>query len=158
MESSKTETQKFINNSVSDELNRVFRAYLSEEPDETYCTENEDIYAELIDKSYQDPVTNRLVMPCIWDQNLVNSITRNFSLSKCILFSNLKKLQKSTLKLKLYDDVIQEQLASGVIEEVSSDDPLLKNDETTFLSHTGVFTEKNGKVKCRVVYLSNLKE
>lgn len=143
---------------MPDQLNLVYRNYLGEVIDDTISTENANIFSNLLDQTYQDPITHRLVMPCVWDQNLVDSITKKFSLSKSILFANLRKLQKNKERLHLYDSVIQTQLSDGVIVKVADSDPLLKCTDATFLGHSGVFTEKNNKMKCRVVYLSNLKE
>jgi hypothetical protein len=97
-------------------------------------------------------------MPCVWDLCLVDNITKNYNLSKSLLLGNFRKLKYNSTKLELYDDVIKKQLQDGVIKLVDNTQSIVQNKETAFLGHSGVFTEKDGKLKCRVVYLSNLKE
>ena len=60
-------------------------------------------------------------------------------------------------KLLEYDNVIQEQIDANIIEPV--DLAIEKNsDNISYLPHNAVFKQSSDSTKCRVVFLSNLKE
>ena len=59
----------------------------------------------------------------------------------------------------MVDAVIKEQLESKVIEPIKDLDKfLIENPNCSFLAHMPIFKEKSNTTKCRVVYLSNLKD
>ena len=80
-------------------------------------------------------------------------------LAKQILKSTFKKLSKYPEKFQLVDEVFQEQLKLGIIEQV--DDLAVfreEHPEASFLAHMPIFKFHKESTKCRVVYLSNLAE
>ena len=99
----------------------------------------------------------RLIMPILWRSEVSHLLGSNFELSKSILFSNLKKLKKNPIHLKLMDDSFKDQVDNGVIERIHNIDQFLSDyPNYSFLPHMGVFKLKRETTKCRVVYLSNL--
>ena len=101
----------------------------------------------------------RLMMPLLWKDNMAHLLASNFNLSKKVLKSNLKRLQNDPIRLRMYDQVIDEQVKLGIVERVPDLEQFLTNNPTTsFLPHMGVFRMNHDTTKCRVVYLSNLSE
>ena len=100
----------------------------------------------------------RLVMPLPWNPQSQHLLGQNYGLSKKILFSNLKKLQKHD-RLSMYDSVFAEQEELGIIERIEDVDSFVSDHpESSFLPHMGIFKMKRDTTKVRVVYLSNLCE
>ena len=101
----------------------------------------------------------RLVVPLLWNGSVSQYLSNNENLAKAILKSNYKKLQKNPGQLQLVDQVIKEQLEAGIIECVPDLD-LFKAEypNYAFLSHMPVFKPDRNTTKCRIVFLSNLKE
>ena len=99
---------------------------------------------------------NRLVLPALWNEDLIDCLPNNFSLANSILHSNLKKLRTTPEKLTQYNEVIKQQLADGIIVRVDNLDNLKSDKSSSFLAHHAVFREKAESTKCRIVYMSNL--
>ena len=100
----------------------------------------------------------RIIMPLPWNSESKHLLGRNFNLSKQILSSNLKKLQK-TDRLEMYDKVFKEQENLGIVERIENVEDYIKdNPDCSFLPHMGVFKMSRSTTKCRIVYLSNLCE
>lgn len=103
----------------------------------------------------RDAATGRLILPALWRKEVEHLLSPNYNLAVSIAKSQRKRLSMS--KLLEYDSVIREQTNSGVIERVDSSrdrsDP-----KVSFLPHSAVFKESVNSTKCRVVFLSNLKE
>ncbi len=85
-------------------------------------------------------------------------ISQNYHLAYKILLLNIKKLKLSPKKLQQYDEVIREQETDDIIEIVPDIPSLLKESSVAFLAHNGVFRNEADTTKCRIVFLSNLKE
>ena len=100
-----------------------------------------------------------LVVPLLWNGSVSQYLSNNENLAKAVLRSNYKKLQKIPGQLQLVDQVIKEQLEAGIIERVPDLD-LFKAEypNYAFLSHMPVFKPDRNTTKCRIVFLSNLKE
>ena len=97
-------------------------------------------------------------MPLPWNPQRQHLLGPNYSLSKKIFLSNLKKIQKDN-RLSLYDDVFKEQEDAGVIERIENVDAFVNDHpESSFIPHIGIFKMKNQTTKVRIVYLSNLRE
>ena len=100
----------------------------------------------------------RLIMPLPWNPQSQHLLGHNYSLSKKIILSNLKKLQRDN-RLSLYDDVIKEQEEAGVIERIENVDAFVNDHrECSFLPHMGIFMMKNQTTKVRIVYLTCVRE
>ena len=103
--------------------------------------------------------SGRIVAPLIWNHKNCHLLAKNYKLSYNVLQSNLKKLSKEPEKLKLYDQVIKDQLELGVIDKIDNIDQFMnEHPECSFLAHSGVFRMKNESTKCRIVFMSNLAE
>lgn len=100
-----------------------------------------------------------LIMPLTWNCKNAHLLSMNYTLSRKILDSNFKKLSKNADKLRMYDDVFQEQIKLGIIEKIEDVDQFIRtHPECSFLPHMGVFRMSHESTKCRVVFLSNLSE
>lgn len=65
-------------------------------------------------------------------------LPENYSLSKCRLYSVLKKFRVNLELLKSYDDVIKDQLSRDFIEEVKPSTPPHSESKLHYLPHHGV--------------------
>ena len=131
---------------------------LSEETDDGRFSENDVRVVEFVSKNIVRKPDGRIIAPIPWNNKNVHLISKNYKLSIQILKSTLKKLQSNPDLLKLYDGVINEQRDSGIIERVDIDRFTEDHPEHAFLPHMGVFKFNRETTKCRVVFLSNLKE
>ena len=127
---------------------------------EIYNDKSRDIDDELnkfvLDTTYRNE-NGSLVMPLLWNQKVEHLLGRNENLSKRVLASNLKRLEKEPEKLKMYDDVIKTQLKDGIIEKIENlPEFLASHPNASFLAHTGIFKPDRETTKCRIVMLSNL--
>ncbi|KAL7632709.1 UNVERIFIED_CONTAM: hypothetical protein RMT77_016980 [Armadillidium vulgare] len=75
----------------------------------------------------------------------------NYSLSKCRLYSVLKKLRENPQLLKSYDDVVKDQLSRDFIEEVKPSTPLHPESKLHYLPHHGV-RKSSSTTALRLVY------
>ena len=78
----------------------------------------------------------------------------NYLLSKKRLEHLKSKLEKDESLLKRYDDVIQEQLKMGIIEEINT--PGVPNN-VTYLPHRAVIKENRATTKLRIVFAASAK-
>lgn len=123
---------------------------------DTQANINQELCDFLLQNMTQEQ-NGHIVSPLLWNRKVAENLSRNFELAKSILYSNLKKLQKTEGRLQLYDNVIKEQLEMGIIEEIPDIQNFLKeNPACSFLAHMGVFRPGKETTKCRVVFLSNL--
>ena len=80
-------------------------------------------------------------------------IPDNYNLCYNRLKSMHYKLRKTPEVLKEYDDIIQEQLASGIIEKVPNPEVETRdNDNTHYLPHHAVIRQNRETTKLRIVY------
>ena len=117
---------------------------------------DQEITNFVLDNTYRDD-QGSLVMPLLWNEKVDHMLGQNINLSRSVLNSNIKRLQKDPHKLALYDEVIKTQAKDGIIEKIPDLTNYLKtHPNSSFLSHMGVFRMNRETTKCRVVMLSNL--
>lgn len=97
----------------------------------------------------------RLVMPALWNTEIINNLPKNYNIALNVLKSQFKKFIKDRSRLNQYDEVIQQQLKDGIIELIPELDSVVK-DESSFIAHSAIFKESSSTTKCRIVLLSNL--
>ncbi len=97
-------------------------------------------------------------MPCLWNLAVDHMISKNYNIAYTILMANIEKLKKVPGRLEQYDSVIRQQLSDNVVSRVNNLTSIMKLRDVSFLSHNGVFKTNADTTKCRIVYLSNLKE
>ena len=101
----------------------------------------------------------RLIMPLLWNGKVCHLLGENYSLSRQMLESNLKKLSRNKTHLKMTDDVFKEQEQLGIIERIDNIDRFREaHPSASFLPHMSVIKMNRESTKCRVVFLSNLAE
>ena len=83
------------------------------------------------------------------------SLPTNYNISLMRLKGLGKKLRNEPMILDKYNDILQEQVASGVIEQVSQLEPAEK---THYLPHMAVVREESETTKVRIVYNASCKE
>ena len=95
-----------------------------------------DTNVQLIDfvlsnTKYEDD--GRLIMPLLWNNKNSHLLSKNYKLATKLLQSNLDRLKRDPVKLKMYDDVIREQEELGIIERVNGlDNFLFEHPEQVF--------------------------
>ena len=130
--------------------------YEQVEYEEDFVESEMDVVEEALQSITRDD-SGRVFIKLLWDKEHSDRLANNFLLAKAILRANFKKLQKSTNQLTLYDSVIQDQLAKGVIEKVDNLEQFMRNcPNSSFLAHMPVFRENHASTPCRVVFLANL--
>ena len=143
-----------LKKATSDQLTEIYETLLiKDEKCEEISKENQEIIAEVLDNIERCPESNRLIMKAPWDETQEKKLAYNFNLAKGILNSLKKRLSEE--KLKAYDQVLQDQLQQGVIEEI---DLGRKTPNSSFIPHNAVFKENACSTKCRIVLLSNIKD
>ncbi len=147
-----------IETATTEQLNSEYCEYLNCDLDDQNSILNDEMRDFILRETYQCPKTKRLVMPCLWKFPVIHKISQNYNLAYNILMANIKKLKKNPDRLKQYNEVISQQKEEGIVEVVKNTSDLRKNKEIAFLAHNGVFRNNNDTTKCRIVYLSNLKE
>ena len=60
----------------------------------------------------------RITVPLLWNSKVMHLLSKNESLSKAVLKSNLKKMKNRKHHLIMIDECIKEQLSAGIIEPV----------------------------------------
>ena len=101
----------------------------------------------------------RLIVPLTWKGNVAHLLGKNLNLAQKILNSNFKKWIKEPSKLRMIDDVFQEQLKLGIIDKIDNwRDFVEDNPGCSFLAFMAIFRPQHETTKTRVVYLSNLCE
>ena len=118
---------------------------------------NSDLVAYVIENSYRDS-TGRLVMPALWNRELLHLLPNNYPLARQVLHSLFKKFHKFPNKLNQYDAVIQQQLLDNIIEEVPDYENIIGLNGSSFIAHNAIFKDSSSTTKCRIVLLSNLCE
>ena len=127
-----------------------------------YNDETKELDGKLVDftlKNISRDDDGRIRVPLLWNGEVSHLLSRNEKIAKLILKSNLKKLRKNEEYLFLMDATIKEQLSAGIIEPVHNLDQFkIKHPDYSFLPHMGIFKPQRETTKCRVVFLSNLKQ
>ena len=150
-------------NVLNEALERIMKQSYFENNQYVASTDNDNLADEEVCQFVLDNTTrsedDRLVMPMLWRGEIAHKLAANKNLSMQVLKSNFKKLSKDPIKLKMYDDVLKEQVEMGVLEEIPDLDEFIKeNPSFSFIPHMGVFRMDHQSTKCRIVLLSNLCE
>ena len=102
---------------------------------------------------------HRVVVPCLWDENVLDKLPNNYWIAKKLLDSVHSKFKNKKEQLEQYDGVIKQQIRDGILAESDSNiDALRASPEVSFVAHNAVFRPGATSTKCRVVLLSNLCE
>ena len=101
----------------------------------------------------------RLMVPLLWNGKVSHFLSKNENLSKIILKNQLKKWNKNSEQVKLIDQTIKDQVSAGIIELIP-DLEVFKTEypNYAFLPHMPIIKMDRETTKCRIVFLSNLKE
>ena len=119
---------------------------------------NIKLIEHVLENTHRDE-EGRLVMPLAWNGKNSHLLSQNYNLSKQILNSTLKKLQKDPVRLEMYDSVFREQQKMGIIEKIPNLEEFMQlHPECSFMAHMGVYRMGSESTKCRVVFLSNICE
>ncbi|XP_068200128.1 uncharacterized protein [Palaemon carinicauda] len=142
-------------------LNMESQFYLNYDQ-KVYSDKSNQLDNSLVDYTLRNLHTRsdgRIVVPLLWNGKVSHLLSRNESLSKAILQSNLKKLLRKKGSLQLVDNCIKEQLNMGIIEPIF-DLEVFKAEypNYSFLPHMPLFKPERETTKCRIVFLSNLQE
>ena len=101
----------------------------------------------------------RLIIPLTWNNQNSHLLAKNYNLSLSILQSTKTKLKNDPNKLRLYNEVINEQRSLGIIEKVEDLPQFMElHPECSFLPHSAVYRMNHESTKCRVVLFSKLCE
>ena len=143
-----------LKKATSEKLTEIYESLLiKDEICEEISQENREIIADVLENIERCPESNRLIMKAPWDETKENKLAYNFNLAKGILNSLKRRL--SGERLNAYDEVLQDQLKQGVIEEIDLNE---KTPNSSFIPHNAVFKENASSTKCRIVLLSNIKD
>ncbi|XP_064110021.1 uncharacterized protein LOC135217910 [Macrobrachium nipponense] len=142
-------------------LNMESQFYLNYDQ-KVYSDESNRLDDSLVDYIFRNlhaKGDGRIVVPLLWNGKVSHLLSRNESLSKAVLQSNLIKLLRKKGSLQLVDNCIKEQLKEGIIEPIL-DLEVFKAEypNYSFLPHMPVFKPERETTKCRIVFLSNLQE
>ena len=110
-------------------------------------------------ESIKRDVDGRLEVPIVWHQTNFKLLAKNLELCKKILFSVTNKLKKDPYKLKMVEEVMNDQINMDIIQPIDDLDHFLQiNPNASFLPFMPIFKLEKSTSKCRVVYLSNICE
>ena len=126
-----------------------------------YNDDSTDLNNQLVDftlKNIQRKADGRVEVPLLWNGKVSHLLSKNERLSKLILRSNLKRFLKHG-HLQLVDQTIKEQVNLGIIEPIHDLDVYkAENPQYAFMPHMAIFKPERESTKCRIVFLSNLKD
>jgi len=148
-----------LNVATKDALEALSNSYLDYDVQTDHETDilNEEIVHYILSNTDRDS-DGRLIMDLPWNPKCKHQLASNVNLSRKILQSNFRKLQKDN-KLAAYNKVFMEQEELGIIERIEDIQTFIhSHPDHSFLPHMGVFRPGHESTKCRVVFLSNLCE
>ena len=103
--------------------------------------------------------SGRVFVPLMWNNKIESCLSQNYNLSKKVLNTTRKKHGKVKGNLEMIDSVFKEQETMGIIEKIYDVDKYVHdNPDCKFLPHMAIVKPERDTTKCRVVFLSNLKE
>ena len=160
-----TEKGKLIENKLKEASEQVLELeskYYLNYDQQVYSDEHNELDNTLVEftlRNIQRKGDGHLIVPLLWNGKVSHLLSRNETLSKVILKSNLRKLQRKEGELELLDRTIREQLETGIIEPIY-DLEVFKAEylNYSFLSHMPIFKPNRETTKCCIVFLSNLQE
>jgi len=144
-----------IEHATEDALNSIFNNVLNCDVNCDECDANDSLVEFVINNSRRDD-QGRLVMPALWNPELIHLLPNNYKLAHNILNSLFKKFNRCPSKLNQYDAIIKQQLEDGVIERVQHFERVKHDSTCSFIAHNAVYKESSATTKCRIVLLSNL--
>ena len=160
-----TEKGKLLENKLgeaTDEVLEMESKFFLNYDQQIYNDENIELNETLVDytlRNIQRKVDGRICVPLLWNGKVSHLLSKNENLAKAILKSNFRKLQKHEGNLQMVDTVIKQQLCDGIIEPIYDLDTFkAENPNYAFLPHMPIFKLDRETTKCRIVFLSNLKE
>ena len=165
------------NFSVSSEKSSIIEKQLQQATDailESECKQflnyDQNVYSEDVNNVNQELTEfalskihrnqdGRLVVPLLWNGKVSSYLSKSENLARAVLKANFKKLQKTEGSLDLVDRTIKEQIEAGIIEAIP-DLEIYKAENPcySFLAHMPVFKLDRDTSKCRIVFLSNIKD
>ena len=119
-----TEKGKLIENKLKEATEQVLELkskYYLNYDQQVYSDEHNELDNTLVEftlRNIQRKSDGRLIVPLLWNGKVSHLLSRNETLSKVILKSNLRKLQCKEGELELVDRTIREQLETGIIEPI----------------------------------------
>ena len=123
--------EESLKKATAEQLTEIYESLLiKEEKCEEISIENREIIRDVLENIERCPESNRLIMKAPWDETKEKKLAYNFNLAKGILNSLKKRLSEE--KLNAYDDVLQDQLQQGVIEEIEINK---KTPNSSFIPH-----------------------
>ena len=150
--------ESVVDLALSDLLTCVNQYYETAYYNESFVISDEKL-VEFVFSNLSRTEEGRIVMPLLWNSKVCDRLADNYSLAKLILRSNFNKLSKKSECLEMYDKVVKDQLAEGIIEKIEDLSSYLRaHPNCSFLPHMGVFRFDKQSTKCRIVFLSNLCE
>ena len=100
----------------------------------------------------------RIILPLLWNTKVKHLLAKNFNISRKILDSNFKKLNKAG-KLEMVDANVRELESMDIIEKVPNLENFMQENPTcSFLPHNCIFKMDKETSKVRMVFMSNLSE
>ena len=157
------ESGNIIESELLRAANEILINEMSQKSYGSYCSDETHEVNDKLVKFVLENTTRgsdgRLIMPLMWNARVSHLLSQNKNLAICILRSTLNKFGEESDKLKQIDKVFKEQEDMGIIEKMDNLDHFLtENPSCSFLPFMGVFKPDRDTTKCRVVFLSNLKE
>ena len=119
---------------------------------------NKKLISYIIDNTTQE-LDGRLTMPLLWNPRVSDKLSQNQYLAFSILQSLKHKSKNKPGYLKEIDETFKKQEKLGIIEKIK--DPILYkklHPNFSYLPFMAVIKPDRETTKCRVVFLSNLKE
>ncbi|XP_068218540.1 uncharacterized protein [Palaemon carinicauda] len=127
-----------------------------------YEEETVELNKQLVDYTFNNisrEVDGRIRVPLLWNGEVSHLLSKNEHLAEVILKSNFRKLKNNVGYLHLMDQTIKDQIAAGIIKPIHDlEQYKALHPDYAFLPHMGIFKPERETTKCRVVFLSNLRE
>ena len=164
------DSEDFISESYKEQVKEIMKlntdisedkcnAILDCDSSDLFENDNQEEITKNVLSSISRAENGRLIVPLMWNPQNYEKLSKNYNLSKKLLFNNLKKLRKNPDQLEMVNEVFNQQLEEGIIEKIPNLDKfLISNPNHSFLGHMPVFKFQNETTKCRIVFLSNLSE
>ena len=141
-------------------LAQEYKNYIneSETAEENSRELNNKLASYIINNTTQEP-DGRLTMPLLWNPQVSDKLSQNQNLALSILQSLKHKNKKKPELLKAINETFKKQEELGIIEKVEDPVQYKKlHPNFSYLPYMAIMKPERETTKCRVVFLSNLKE
>ena len=141
-------------------LAQEYKNYIneSETVEENSRELNNKLASYIINNTTQEP-DGRLTMPLLWNPQVSDKLSQNQHLALSILQSLKHKNKKKPELLKAIDETFKKQEELGIIEKIEDPVQYKKlHPNCSYLPYMAIMKPERETTKCRVVFLSNLKE